>query len=149
MFYPGATCSASLRTCPWLSYFAPSALRLALWLLYSAPSALRLAPWLSYFAPSALRLAPGYHIPRPRPCAHFRFEAKPLSTANMNRARNYADVRQAARKLRLVLLSAVLLIIHTTPAVAQAGGHTLFGDLKVDETKVDGVVPLRFEVILY
>ena len=24
--YPGATCSASLRTCPWLSYLAPSAL---------------------------------------------------------------------------------------------------------------------------
>src|SRR5690349_15661008 len=24
--YPGAPCSASLRTCPWLSYLAPSAL---------------------------------------------------------------------------------------------------------------------------
>src|SRR6185436_18227934 len=45
---PGATCSASLRTCPWLLYFAPSALP---WLSYSAPLAL---PWFSYFAPLAL-----------------------------------------------------------------------------------------------
>jgi hypothetical protein len=34
-------------------------------------------------------------------------------------------------------------------AQGQAGGHTLFGDLKVDETKVDGVVPLSFDVVLY
>src|SRR4030095_7465226 len=28
-------------------------------------------------------------------------------------------------------------------------GHTLFGDLKVDETSVDEVVPLTFEIMLY
>ena len=28
---PGATCSASLRTCPWLSYSAPLALNLRVW----------------------------------------------------------------------------------------------------------------------
>src|ERR1043165_1016112 len=67
----------------------------------------------------------------------------------MNRARNYANIRQAARKLRLVLLTVVLLIIYTTPANGQAGGHTLFGDLKVDESKVEGFVPLSFEVLLY
>jgi tetratricopeptide (TPR) repeat protein len=67
----------------------------------------------------------------------------------MNRARNYADIRQAARKLRLVLLVSIVLISHTAPAQGQAGGHTLFGDLKVDETKVNGVVPLSFDVVLY
>jgi len=67
----------------------------------------------------------------------------------MNSARIYADIRQAACTLRLVLLVSLLLILHTTPAQAQAGGHTLFGDLKVDETKVDGVVPLSFDVVLY
>ena len=66
----------------------------------------------------------------------------------MNRARNYADVRQGARKLSLVLLTSALLITHTAPAQGQAG-HTLFGDFNVDETKVDGVVPLSFEVVLY
>jgi len=53
------------------------------------------------------------------------------------------------RNIKLTLLASVLLIIHAVVAQGQAGGHTLFGDLKVDETKVDGVVPLSFEVLLY
>jgi len=50
---------------------------------------------------------------------------------------------------KLALLVSSLLIIHAVMVQAQAGGHTLFGDLKVDESKVDGVVPLSFEVLLY
>jgi len=52
------------------------------------------------------------------------------------------------RNIRLALLIFVLLLIHPLMAQGQSG-HTLFGDLKVDETKVDGVVPLSFEVLLY
>jgi tetratricopeptide (TPR) repeat protein len=53
------------------------------------------------------------------------------------------------RNVQLALLASVLLIINAVMAQGQAGGHTLFGDLKVDETKVDGVVPLSFDVVLY
>jgi Tfp pilus assembly protein PilF len=48
-----------------------------------------------------------------------------------------------------MLLVFFLLIIHTIPVQGQAGGHTLFGDLKVDEANVEGVVPLSFEIMLY
>jgi tetratricopeptide (TPR) repeat protein len=50
---------------------------------------------------------------------------------------------------KLALLASVLLFIHPLMAQGQGGGHTLFGDLKVDETKVDGIVPLSFDVVLY
>lgn len=46
------------------------------------------------------------------------------------------------------LLASVLLIIHAGTVQGQ-GGHTLFGDLKVDETKVEGFVSLSFDVVLY
>lgn len=52
------------------------------------------------------------------------------------------------RNIKLTLLATVLLIIHPLMAQGQSG-HTLFGDLKVDDTQVDGVVPLSFEVLLY
>jgi Tfp pilus assembly protein PilF len=55
----------------------------------------------------------------------------------------------ASKVVCLCVLVAVFLIVHTLPAKGQAGGHTLFGDLKVDEKNVDGVVPLSFEVLLY
>ena len=32
---------------------------------------------------------------------------------------------------------------------AQTGGHTLFGDLKVDESQVSGIKPISFDIILY
>ena len=56
---------------------------------------------------------------------------------------------QNCRGIRLALLAFTFLIINTIPALGQAGGHTLFGDFKVDETKVEGVVPLSFDVVLY
>ena len=49
---------------------------------------------------------------------------------------------------KLALLASFLLI-HAIAAQGQGGGHTLFGDLKVDDTKVEGVVPLSFDVVLY
>src|ERR1044072_6742490 len=52
------------------------------------------------------------------------------------------------RNIKLALLTSVLLFIHPLMAQGQSG-HTLFGDLKIDETKVDVVVPLSFEVLLY
>ena len=67
----------------------------------------------------------------------------------MNRAHNYREIRQTTRRIRSTLLTFVFLIIHTVPAAGQAGGHTLFGDLKVDETNVDEVVPLSFDIMLY
>jgi tetratricopeptide (TPR) repeat protein len=35
------------------------------------------------------------------------------------------------------------------PALAQSGDHTLYGDLLIDESKVSGLKPLTFDVILY
>lgn len=59
-----------------------------------------------------------------------------------------------ARRIRVVvwglLIGAALGVISFPgPAVCQSGGHILFGDLKVDESQVDGVAPLSFDVILY
>src|SRR5215213_9228643 len=67
----------------------------------------------------------------------------------MNRSRNCPELRQATRGICSTLLVFLFLIIHTAPTQAQAGGHTLFGDLKVDETNVDEVVPLSFDIVLY
>lgn len=66
----------------------------------------------------------------------------------MHRARYYSEIRQTARAIRLALLAFVFLTIPTVPVAAQ-GGHTLFGDFKVDETNVEGVVPLSFDILLY
>lgn len=67
----------------------------------------------------------------------------------MHRARTYSARLQTARAIRPALLAVVFLIVHIVPAAGQAGGHTLFGDLKVDETNVDEVVPLSFDLLLY
>lgn len=67
----------------------------------------------------------------------------------MNRARNYREIlKTTARCISSLLLAFFPLITHPIPTAAQ-GGHTLFGDLKVDETGVDEVVPLSFEIVLY
>src|SRR5262245_22082126 len=67
----------------------------------------------------------------------------------MNRARNYSEIRKTVGGITQALLAFVFLVPHPAPAEAQAGGHTLFGDLKVDEKNVQGVVPLSFEILLY
>ena len=61
--------------------------------------------------------------------------------------------RAGAPGLPASLLATVLILILITspaPAARQAGGHILFGDLKVDESKVEGsFTPLSFDVLLY
>lgn len=56
-----------------------------------------------------------------------------------------------ARWLLLLPASLLVLSLLLTPAAGQAptGEHTLYGDLKVDESKVSGIKPLGFDVILY
>jgi tetratricopeptide (TPR) repeat protein len=49
----------------------------------------------------------------------------------------------------LAALAALLALLARAPAAAQSGGHTLFGDLRVDESKAEGVKPISFEVVLY
>ena len=49
---------------------------------------------------------------------------------------------------RPVLLTA-LLALACAPALAQRGGNTLYGDVKVDDTKVEGLKPMGFDIILY
>jgi tetratricopeptide (TPR) repeat protein len=49
-----------------------------------------------------------------------------------------------------ILALALLLVTATASTVAQnGGGHTLYGDFKVDESKASGAKPLSFDVILY
>ena len=66
----------------------------------------------------------------------------------MNRARNYPGIA-TLRGVTPSLLVFVFLLIHAVPVAAQAGGHTLLGDFKVDEKNVDSVVPLSFDILLY
>jgi len=47
----------------------------------------------------------------------------------------------------LLILSLVFAVAH--PGNGQAGGHTLYGDLRVDESKVPGLKPLSLDIILY
>ena len=72
-----------------------------------------------------------------------------LKSANMNRAHDCQQIQHPFRRITPALLVFVLLIIHTLPAEGQVGGHTLFGDVKVDDKKVDDVVPLSFDILLY
>ncbi len=49
-----------------------------------------------------------------------------------------------------LLILALLTVLFTTFSVAQTGGgHMLFGDFKVDESKATGTKPLSFDLILY
>lgn len=47
------------------------------------------------------------------------------------------------------LLSLLLVLLVAGIVSAQAGGHTLFGDIKVDESRVTGSKPLSINVLLY
>jgi len=49
-----------------------------------------------------------------------------------------------------IILTLVLLVFSPASTPSQnGGGHILFGDFKVDESKANGVKPLSFDVILY
>jgi Tfp pilus assembly protein PilF len=50
----------------------------------------------------------------------------------------------------IFLLVAVILTLSPASTRAQGGGqHMLFGDLKIDESKATGIVPISFDIILY
>lgn len=51
--------------------------------------------------------------------------------------------------MKLLVLSFLLIISLSSPASAQGGGHILYGDMKVDESKATGVNRLTYDVILY
>jgi tetratricopeptide (TPR) repeat protein len=52
-------------------------------------------------------------------------------------------------KTRL-LPACLLIVIAVLPAGAtQRGGHTVFGDLRVDDSKVEGIKPETFQLVLY
>ncbi len=51
--------------------------------------------------------------------------------------------------MRLLVLSFLLLISLSGSTFAQGGGHSLYGDMKVDESKASGVTRLSYDVILY
>jgi tetratricopeptide (TPR) repeat protein len=46
-------------------------------------------------------------------------------------------------------LSIFLILLLTGSVAAQAGGHTLFGDVKIDESQSSGLKPLSLQVLLY
>ena len=46
-------------------------------------------------------------------------------------------------------LSIFLILFLASSVAAQAGGHTLFGDIKVDESQASGSTPLSLHVLLY
>ncbi len=50
---------------------------------------------------------------------------------------------------RSTLIWLVIILSLGSPVPAQTSGHTLFGDIKVDESKVDGLRPMSLDVILY
>ena len=43
----------------------------------------------------------------------------------------------------------LLILLVPSLVAAQAGGHTLFGDIKVDESQTSGLKPLSLQVLLY
>ena len=51
--------------------------------------------------------------------------------------------------MRRQAFSICLILLLAGPIAAQAGGHTLFGDIKVDETNVKDSKPLSLQVLLY
>lgn len=68
------------------------------------------------------------------------------------RAREGCARDSAARRSGLILCAALLALscaLAPPRAAAQASGHTLYGDLKVDESKVSGPKPLSYDIILY
>ncbi len=51
--------------------------------------------------------------------------------------------------MKLLVLSFLLIISLSSLTLAQGGGHILYGDMKVDESKATGVTRLSYDVILY
>jgi tetratricopeptide (TPR) repeat protein len=63
--------------------------------------------------------------------------------------RNHALKKWLRHGLWLLLLALLPAFMLIKNVQAQGGGHTLYGDLKIDESKVTGQKPLSFDLILY
>lgn len=57
--------------------------------------------------------------------------------------------RSSAAAAARVTLAAAFACALAAGAAAQGGGHILYGDLRVDESKAEGQKPLSFDIILY
>ena len=68
-----------------------------------------------------------------------------MSTSIVNGTKRFCLRRTSTRHIVCLLIC----ILSAGSIAAQGGGHKLYGDLKVDESKADGVVPISFDVILY
>ncbi|MGH9903055.1 MAG: hypothetical protein ACRD68_14710, partial [Pyrinomonadaceae bacterium] len=74
----------------------------------------------------------------------------PRDAGRVNRAgRSAARGFRARLLLALVVLSAPAPAGHGLAVSAQGGSITLFGDVKVDESKAEGRRPMSFGIILY
>src|SRR5215470_4439213 len=52
--------------------------------------------------------------------------------------------------MRIFVMLVLSLLFFAPSTIAQnGGGHILFGDFKVDESKANGVKPISFDIILY
>ncbi|MEP6743639.1 MAG: tetratricopeptide repeat protein [bacterium] len=71
-------------------------------------------------------------------------------TCNFGRFTRVATIRLPTRGTCTLLTLALLTVVFLTSSIAQTdGGHMLYGDFKVDESKVTGTKPLSFDLILY
>ncbi|HAF15609.1 MAG TPA: hypothetical protein DCK99_18325 [Blastocatellia bacterium] len=71
-------------------------------------------------------------------------------TSNFGRFTTVAPMSLVTKGERTILTLALLTILFLTSSAAQTGGgHMLYGDFKVDESKVTGPKPLSFDLILY
>ncbi len=80
-----------------------------------------------------------------------RQTSKPSNASLCVKALACGGLRTRRTRHALLLLTALLLafaLAAVAPA-AQGGGHTLMGDLKVDESKAEGQKPLAFDILLY
>ena len=69
-----------------------------------------------------------------------------MITAVINEVKRLSRSPGTPRRNVVCLL---IFILTARSVAAQAGGHKLYGDLRVDESKASGVVPISFDVILY
>ncbi|HEX3559934.1 MAG TPA: tetratricopeptide repeat protein [Pyrinomonadaceae bacterium] len=68
----------------------------------------------------------------------------------MNKMSKPPDAQSFARPLAPLLSAALILACAlAVGAAAQGGGHILWGDVKVDESKAEGQPPLSFDIVLY
>lgn len=53
------------------------------------------------------------------------------------------------KEIYALVLLLVFVSVSAKPTKAQTGGHILYGDVKVDESKATGLKPIGFDIILY